>query len=87
MAQPLRAESGSGSLTFLSGRSAETGEWRYHTERFSLAPDARELRLSLRQDRDLGAGRLAVEIGHAVDAGHRPGEGMTFAGAGYRLEW
>ena len=86
VAQPLRAESGSGKLTFPHGRTPD-GEWLYRSERFRLAPDAREMRLSLHHDREVGGGRLAVEVGHAVDAGHRAGEEMSFAGLGYRFQW
>ena len=86
VSQPLRAESGKGSFTFPTGRT-KGGERLYRTERFELAPDARELRFTLRQDRDLPGGRLAVEAGLAVDAGHVAGREQAFAGLGYRLEW
>lgn len=86
VSQPLRAESGTGTLTFPYDRTLG-GEWLYRSERFSLAPDARELRFSLRQDRAFAGGSLAVEVGHAVDVGHRAGKEMTFGGVGYRLQW
>ena len=38
-------------------------------------------------DREWGGGKLALEVGHAVDAGHRAGEDVRFAGLGYRLQW
>ena len=86
VAQPLRAESGSGTFTFPEGRSL-TGEWLYTSQPFDLAPDAREMRVTLRQDREVGGGKLAVEVGHSLDAGHRAGEEVTFAGLGYRRKW
>ena len=86
VSQPLRAESGSGTLTFPHDRTLE-GEWLYRSQRFDLAPDAREVRLALRHDREWGGGKLALEVGHAVDAGHRAGEDVRFAGLGYRLPW
>ena len=86
VSQPLRAESGSGTLTFPHDRTLE-GEWLYRSQRFDLAPDAREVRLALRHDREWGGGKLALEVGHAVDAGHRAGEDVRFAGLGYRLQW
>ena len=87
VSQPLRAESGSGTLTYQVGRTLD-GDWRYESKRFRLAPGAREVRLSLRHDRDLArAGAIAFEAGRRVDAGHVAGRGESFAGVGYRLPW
>ena len=87
VSQPLRAESGAGTLVYPVGRT-RAGAWRYASKRFRLAPDAREMRLSLRHDRDLGrAGAVAFEAGRRLDAGHVAGRGESFAGVGYRLRW
>ena len=87
VSQPLRAESGTGTLTFPVGRTLE-GEWLYRSRRFDLAPEGRELRLSLRHDRSLGRkGAVALEVGRRVDAGHTPGREANFAGMGYGLRW
>ena len=87
IAQPLRAEAGQGAVTRPVGRSLD-GAWLYRTRTFRLAPERREMRLTLRHDRDLGReGRLSVEAGHAFDAGHRRGRRASFAGLGYLLTW
>ena len=84
--QPLRAETGTGTVTYPVGRTVD-GERLYASRTFALSPDAREVRLSLRRDLRLGAGRLAIEIAHAVDAGHVKGRERTSGGIGYRLAW
>ena len=87
IAQPLRAEAGQGAVTRPVGRSLD-GAWLYRTRTFRLAPERREMRLTLRHDRDLGReGRLSIEAGHAFDAGHRRGRRASFAGLGYLLTW
>ena len=86
VAQPLRAESGTGTLTMATGRTRE-GRRLHACHSFALEPDARELRLSLRHDRKAGKGAFALEIGHVHDAGHVRGRTSTFAGGGYRLQW
>lgn len=86
LSQPLRAETGAGTVTYPVGRNRD-GEWLYTSRNFALSPDAREVRLSLRHDRDVGVGRIAVEVAHAVNAGHVRGRERTSIGLGYRLTW
>ena len=84
--QPLRAESGTGTLRYATGRNKQ-GEWQYARTRFSLVPETREIRLRLRHDRSLGAGKLAVEATYAHNAGHVAGRSHTHLGLGYHLQW
>ena len=86
LSQPLRAETGGGELTVPTGRTQE-GERTYRTVSFDQSPGVRELRMSVRHDRELGGGKLAVELGVAANAGHVEGRERVFAGLGYRLAW
>ena len=86
LSQPLRAETGTGTVTYPIGRNQD-GSWLYTSRNFALSPDAREGRLSLRHDRYAGAGRVAIEIAHAVNSGHVKGRERTSIGLGYRLTW
>ena len=86
LSQPLRAETGAGTVTYPIGRTQD-GERLYTSRNFALSPDAREFRLSLRHDRDMGVGRVAVEVAHAVNSGHVKGRERTSVGLGYRLTW
>ena len=84
--QPLRAESGRGTLRYAVGRD-RAGNWRYEEARFALRPETRELRFQLRHDRPLFKGQLAIELSYAHNADHVPGQHRAQAGLGYRLSW
>ena len=84
--QPLRAESGRGTLRYAVGRD-RAGNWRYEEARFALRPETREVRFQLRHDRPLFKGQLAVELSYAHNADHVPGQHRAQAGLGYRLSW
>ena len=84
--QPLRAESGTGTFRIENGR-IENGRRLYDVHRIPLRPDARELRLALRHERDALGGRILVEVGHSQNAGHVPGESETGVGLAYRTTW
>ncbi len=84
--QPLRAESGRGTLRYATGRNRQ-GEWEYAETRFSLTPATREIQLQLRHDRLLGAGRIAIEAAYAHNAGHTVGNHQARFGLGYHIEW
>ena len=86
LGQPLRAESGRGTLRYAVGRD-RAGNWRYEEARFALRPETRELRFQLRHDRPLFKGQLAVELSYAHNADHVPGQHRAQAGLGYRLSW
>ena len=84
--QPLRAESGRGTLRYAVGRD-RAGNWRYEQLRFALRPETRELRFQLRHDRPLFKGQLALELSYAHNADHIPGQHRAQAGLGYHLNW
>ena len=84
--QPLRAESGRGTLRYAVGRD-RAGNWRYEQARFALRPETREMRFQLRHDRPLFKGQLAIELSYAHNADHIPGQHRAQAGLGYRLNW
>ena len=84
--QPLRAESGRGTLRYAVGRD-RAGNWRYEQLRFALRPETREVRFQLRHDRPLFKGQLAVELSYAHNADHVPGQHRAQAGLGYRRVW
>ena len=84
--QPLRAESGRGTLRYAVGRD-RAGNWRYEQARFALRPETREARFQLRHDRPLFKGQLAVELSYAHNADHVPGQHRAQAGLGYRRAW
>ena len=65
--QPLRAESGTGTFRLESGW-VESGQRLYDEHRVSLRPDARELRMTFRHERDAAGGHLALELSGALDA-------------------
>ena len=84
--QPLRAESGRGTLRYAVGRD-RAGNWRYEQLRFALRPETREVRFQLRHDRPLFKGQLALELSYAHNADHIPGQHRAQAGLGYRRAW
>ncbi len=84
--QPLRAESGTGTFRVENGR-IENGRRLYDEYRIPLRPEAREVRMALRHEREVLGGDIAVEVGHSVNAGHVPGESETSIGLAYRMIW
>ena len=87
LSQPLRAETGAGVLRYPVGRTRQ-GDWLYASHRFSLTPTARELRFGLRHHRPLSlGGKLALELAHALNAGHIAGRRRAQASLSYYLNW
>ena len=86
LSQPLRAESGTGTLRYPTGRNLE-GEWQFTQRDFSLTPASREIRVQLRHDRPLVGGKVAIELTYAHNAGHVSGQARTHLGLGYHLQW
>ncbi len=84
--QPLRAETGAGTFRVENGRM-ENGRRLYDEYRVPLRPEARALRMTLRHERKAMGGRIAVEVGGAMNAGHIPGAHETNVGFAYRLTW
>ena len=84
--QPLRAESGTGTFRIENGW-IEDGRRLYDEYRVGLRPDAREVRMTLRHDLEAMGGRVAMEVGGSLNAGHVAGEEETRLGVAYRMAW
>ena len=84
--QPLRAESGTGRFRVENGW-IENGRKLYDEYRIPLRPGAREVRLTVRHERDALGGDFVVEVGHSINAGHVPGNAESTIGAAYRVRW
>ena len=84
--QPLRAETGIGTFRIENGRM-ENGRRLYDKYGIRLSPDAREVRLTLHHEREAVGGRIAVEAGSTMNAGHIPGRQDSRVGFAYRLIW
>ena len=85
LSQPLRAESGDATFTYLSG--LEDGAPAYDSATLPLAPEGREIELALTHEAPIGRGRGAIEVAHAWDASHEPGAASWRIGVAYRLRW
>ena len=83
LSQPLRAETGVGTLTYLAG--LKDGSPAYERAAGSLAPDGRELELAFTHERPVGWGRGALEIEHSFDFLHEPGRTDSRIGFAFRL--
>ena len=84
--QPLRAETGTGTFRIENGRM-ENGRKLYDTYRIGLSPEAREIRLAVHHEQDAIGGKIAVEVGQTMNAGHIPGRQDSRLGFAYRLIW
>ena len=84
--QPLRAESGTGTFRVENGW-IENGRRLHDEHRVPLRPDAREMRMTLRHEADAAGGRVALEVGGALNSGHIPGEHEANVGLAWRFLW
>lgn len=84
--QPLRAETGTGTFRIENGRM-ENGRRLYDKYRIRLSPEAREIRLAVHHEQDAIGGKIAVEVGQTMNAGHIPGRQDSRFGFAYRLIW
>ncbi len=84
--QPLRAESGTGTFRIENGH-IEGGRRLRDEYRIPLTPDAREIRVTLRHEREALGGDVALEVGGAANAGHVSGERDASIGLAYRTNW
>ena len=84
--QPLRAETGAGTFRVENGH-IENGRRLYDEYRIPLSPDEREVRATLRHEREALGGDVALEISGAANAGHVPGERDASIGVAYRTDW
>ena len=84
--QPLRAEVGTGTFRIENGR-IENGRRLYNAYRIPLRPPAREVQMTLRHEREVLGGIVAIEAGGAMNAGHIAGERERNIGIAYRMTW
>ena len=84
--QPLRAETGTGTFHIENGR-IENGRRLYDKYHIGLRPSARESRMTLHHEREAVGGRIAIEVGGTMNAGHIPGEWNSRVGFAYRMAW
>ena len=84
--QPLRAETGTGKFRIENGQ-IENGRRLYDEHRIRLRPDSREVRMTLRHERDTYGGRIAFEAGATMNAGHAAGEHESHIGLAFRRAW
>ena len=86
--QPLRAESGSIVVRRPISRTRLEGQWIIEDLRLPAEPAARSVELSLAHERPLGqAGRMAFEVGHALDAGHVRGASDFWLGSRLQIQF
>ena len=85
ISQPLRAESGKGTLTYLAG--LKDGLPFYDRATVPLAPEGRELELALTHEAPIGRGRGVIETAHSWNAAHEPGQTQWRVGVAYQVEW
>ena len=84
--QPLRAETGTGKFRIENGR-IENGRRLYDEHRIRLRPDSREVRMTLRHERDTYGGRIAFEAGATMNASHAAGGHASHIGLAFRRAW
>ena len=84
--QPLRAETGTGTFRIENGR-IENGRRLYDEHRIRLRPDSREVRMTLRHEHDVYGGRIALEAGATINAGHTTGARESHIGLAFRRAW
>ena len=85
LSQPVRAETGTGTLTYLAGLK-DGAPW-YDQARASLAPGGRELELSFTFERPMGWGRVSVEFAHSFNFLHESDRADSRIGLAYRSNW
>lgn len=81
--QPLRAESGKGSLTYLAGLT--NGAPDYQTAAAALSPEGREIELAFTHEMPIGPGRAALKLAHSFDFLHQQGVSASSLGVAYKV--
>jgi len=83
LTQPVRAETGKGTLTYLAG--LDNGEPAYDRATAPLAPQGRELELAFTHETPFGAGRVVFRIAHSFNFLHQQGRSDSSIGFAYRV--
>ena len=84
LSQPLRAETGTGTFTYLSGLT--DGAPTYERATVSLAPAGREVTLAFAHERPIGGGRAIVAIARSFEYLHHAGLSDTRVDFAYQLD-
>ncbi len=84
--QPLRAETGYGTLHYAYARTLD-GTHLYRKHQFSLVPVARAIHLGVRHDRKVAHGQFAVELLHILNHGHVSGASYSQVNLAWQLAW
>lgn len=83
LTQPLRAETGKGTLTYLAGLKG--GAPAYHHATAPLAPQGREVELAFTHETPIGPGRAVLRIARSFDFLHQRGRSASSIGFAYRV--
>ncbi len=83
LTQPLRAETGNGTLTYLAG--LKNGAPAYDRASAPLAPQGREVELAFTHETPIGPGRAVLRIAHSFNFLHQPGRSDSSIGFAYRV--
>ena len=83
LTQPLRAEMGSGTMTYLAG--LKNGAPAYDSATAPLAPQGREVELAFTHETPVGSGRAVLRIAHSFNFLHQPGRTDSSVGIAYRV--
>ena len=83
LTQPLRAEMGSGTMTYLAG--LKNGSPAYDSATAPLAPQGREVELAFTHETPVGSGRAVLRIAHSFNFLHQPGRTDSSVGIAYRV--
>lgn len=81
--QPLRAESGKGTLTYLAG--LQNGAPNCQTAVAVLSPRGREVELAFTHEMPIGPGRAALKLAHSFDFLHQQGVSASSVGVAYKV--
>ncbi|MCY4441466.1 MAG: S8 family serine peptidase [Deltaproteobacteria bacterium] len=84
--QALRAETGTGTFRIENGQ-IQNGRRLYDEHHIHLRPDSREVRMTLRHEHDVYGGRIALEAGATINAGHIAGARERHMGLSFRRAW
>lgn len=85
LSQPVRAETGTGTLTYLAGLN--DGAPVYEQARTSLVPEGRELELSFTHETPIARGRVVVKFAHSFNFLHEADRADSRIGLAYRFNW
>ena len=83
LTQPIRAESGKGTLTYLAG--LKDGAPDYQTAMASLSPQGREVEVAFTHEMPVGPGRAVLKLARSFDFLHQHEVSASSVGFAYRV--